>query len=74
MGKKKTNVQSIIFDKKYWTIPRAKQFLQDKHYVAPKVDETANFLRFRQFTPNKNKAYITKPSKKFPSVRYVIEF
>lgn len=73
MAKKKTNVQSIIFDKQYWTITSAKRFLRAKNYVAPKVDETVNFYRFRQFDPNKGKHYFTKPSKKYPSVKYVIE-
>ena len=53
-------IQSIIFNKQKWNIKDAKSWLKDHDYKSPKVDEAANFLRFRQTKPLKKYSYITK--------------
>lgn len=59
-------VQSVIFDKTIFTPRKAKKWLVSSGYKAPKMDETANFLRFRQVSPTEAKRkgytnYRTKP-------------
>ena len=58
-------IQSILFNKNKWTIPKAKEWLKDNKFVinysdgqSPRV--TRYFLRFRQSSPKKYKNYITK--------------
>lgn len=50
------NVQSIIFDKNYWTVNNAKQWLKKHNYKIKfgnkKEHITKNFIRFRQKQPN----------------------
>jgi hypothetical protein len=59
-------VQSIIFDKDVFTPRKAKKWLISSGYKAPKMDETAHYLRFRQVSPTEVKRqgygnYHTKP-------------
>jgi hypothetical protein len=51
-------IQSILFDKKHWTLTKAKAWLK-KHGYKTSLDEKPNHYRFRQLKPNKNKKYIT---------------
>ncbi len=46
-----TTVQTVLFPRDRWTIDSAKAWLLDNNFIAPKVDVTANFLRFRQRHP-----------------------
>ena len=56
--KSKTKVQAIIFDKKFWTVKRAKQWLNDHNYEPLKpVDITKNFYRFRITWPTNRYNY-----------------
>ena len=41
-------VQSVIFNKKQWTIPRARKWLKENNYIYSDVDKKVNFIRFRQ--------------------------
>ncbi len=54
-----SNIQSILFDKSKWTLPKAKQWLKKRHYKTG-LDDKPNHYRFRQQEPNKNDKYITK--------------
>jgi len=45
-------IQSVIFDKKKYSIDDAKKWLKSKGYLSPKVDETETQLRFRQKDPD----------------------
>ena len=47
-----TEVQSIIFDKSMYSVTEAKKWLRDNSFVAPKVDKTDRYLRFRQKQPS----------------------
>jgi hypothetical protein len=43
--------QSVVFDKKHWTVKEAKKWLLENNYTASKVDRKLNTLRFRQIDP-----------------------
>lgn len=46
-----TTVQSVLFSRDQWTIDSAKSWLLEHGFIAPKVDVTTNFMRFRQMNP-----------------------
>ncbi len=48
-----SEIQSIIFDKKLWSISEAKKWLKDRKFKFTKVDKKQNFIRFRQQSPKK---------------------
>ena len=54
-------IQTILFDNTLWNIKQARSWLR-KHGLKyrDKVDETENYLRFRQIPPQKDWRYITK--------------
>ena len=47
-----SKIQSIIFKKRYWNTERAKRWLREHNFEGLKVDETQNYLRFRQEDPS----------------------
>ena len=67
-----SKVQSILFNRKYFTIPVAIQWLSRNGYKHYKVDKTDHYLRFRQHDPKPNKRYriITFT----PVIKAVIEY
>lgn len=69
-GGRATDVQSVTFDKQYWDARRAKSWLRERGFKSPKVDETANQLRFRQRAPGQYKSYATK--KISPTINLVL--
>lgn len=50
--KKSTQTQSIIFDKKLWSVDDAKEWLRAHAKRAPKADTTNDYHRFRQAHPD----------------------
>jgi len=51
-----SNIQSIRFDKKYWTIEKAHHWLEKNHkHPIKAVHETANEYRFRTHVPDFHK-------------------
>lgn len=46
-----TEIQSILFDRKKWTVTAAKKWLKDHKHKAPAADSTAEYHRFRQSPP-----------------------
>jgi hypothetical protein len=46
--KRSTEVQSVLFDRKKWTVSDAKKWLIDHGKEAPSADSTAQYHRFRQ--------------------------
>ncbi len=56
-----SSVQSIIFNKNYWSLPQIKQWLR-YHRFRPikKVHETKNFYRYRLQNPSNFSRFITK--------------
>jgi len=53
-------VQSILIPKRFFTLRKAVQWVQNNDYIVKKVDETNDYYRFRQRQPNKKKKYMTK--------------
>ena len=51
------NIQSILFNKKAYTREKAKEWLSKHNYINKKVDETQNYLRYRQLEPKKRDKY-----------------
>ena len=56
-------LQTILFDKKKYTLPQAKAWLT-KHNYKTTVDIKENFYRFRQIEPDHNAHYVTVKKKK----------
>ena len=52
MAARTTTIQSIIFDRKKWTVPKARAWLKKYGKKIPAVDSTARYHRFRQADPN----------------------
>ena len=52
-------VQSVIFPKEKFSLPKARKWLKDHHYREQKVDITEHFYRFRQMRPMKGGRYTT---------------
>lgn len=51
--KRSTETQSIIFDRKKWTVEKAKQWLKDHKKKVSKADTTADYHRFKQLPVNR---------------------
>ena len=50
-----TTVQSILFDKSKWNLRTSKAWLKKHEKEVPIVDETENYLRYRQIDPTEFK-------------------
>jgi hypothetical protein len=62
---KNYKIQSVVFNKKYWTIPKAKKWLKENNYKCDDVDKKDNSIRFRQIDP----ATINKKTWKYTTHR-----
>lgn len=60
---KSKNVQSVIIDKRFYSLQQAVNYIVQHGYKLEKVDETKNFYRFRQFSPKKYDKYFVKDLK-----------
>lgn len=60
----KDHVQSVVFNKEFWTEGTSKEWLQSHKYFTDGLDENETQLRWRQYDPN---------SEKFRYVSLVIE-
>lgn len=67
-----SDVHTVLFKKRYWTVERAKRWLAEHGLISPKVHETANFYRFRQIDPKKFKSFSTIDIQ--PTIKYVIGY
>lgn len=65
-----SEVQSVVFNKRYWTESRAIEWLLSAGFKAGKVDITDTQIRFRQTSPAKYKRFTTKKIK--PSVSLIL--
>ena len=67
-----SNIQSVLFDRKYFTHYTAVQWLSRHGYKHYKIDKTPHYLRYRQFNPSPYKRYrIISFS---PIIKAVIQF
>jgi len=55
--KRGMEVQTILFDRKRFTAAKARKWLKDHDFKAPKVDKGDKFLRFRQKAPKSCKFF-----------------
>lgn len=69
MSAPKSSVQSVIFNKKYYTEEQARKWLHSHGFKTnykkateskPRPHITENFIRYRQFEPPAGANYITK--------------
>lgn len=66
-------IQSILFDRNFWTLRQAMHYLRDRDYRYDKVDMKDEYYRFRQVEPIGFTYYFTKSIPGyFGSVKYVI--
>lgn len=65
-------LQSVIFDKKYFTLKQVLKYLDEYYPNTIKVDITKNLYRARQIEPIKNKHYFIRSSTKTKGIKYVI--
>lgn len=69
----KDRVQSVLFEKRRFTIPQARKYLKSHGFVDIKVHTTDQYHRFRQFDPVEGKRYVTRPSKDL-GVHYIVMY
>ncbi len=48
-----SKIQSVTFKRRYWTIDRAREWLEDNNIKPIKIDETKTLYRFRIINPKK---------------------
>jgi len=56
-------VQSVLFNKNFWTQEQARKYLMTHHFKDNGVDETTNMFRYRQYEPPKDSRYYIKTLK-----------
>lgn len=67
------NIQSVVFDKKYWTKGRASMWLKNNDFKnVSDVDEKPETYRYRQLEPKRGWKYITKSPSGYRSIRFII--
>lgn len=54
------DVQSVLFDKRFFMLEDAVEYAYDHGYKVKKIDETDNYFRFRQFAPKDDYSYVTR--------------
>jgi hypothetical protein len=52
-----SRIQSILFDKRYFTVEQAINWLKKYRRIPTKVHETKKYYRFRQFNPDSTKKH-----------------
>ena len=65
-------IQSVIFNKKFWSQDQARKYLLRHHFIDHGVDETDNYYRYRQHEPDSSKRYFTKTLKS--GIEYIIMY
>ncbi len=54
------NIQSVLIDKRFYSLTQAINYINLHGYKLKKIDETTNFYRFRQLSPKLFKKYFIK--------------
>lgn len=67
-----SEIQSVLFEKRYWNEIRSKQWLKDRNFKYYKIDKTNQYLRYRQSNPEKYKYFRT--IKIQPSIKAIVGF
>lgn len=67
------NVQSVIFDRRRFTVDAARAWLTLHGFKAlGKVHDTDQYRRFRQYEPREHERYYTKAMPRYPGVKLII--
>ena len=69
---KKDIVQSVLFDRNLWTIPKAKRWLKSNGYFNDNIDEKEKHYRFRQYNPEDLKGYKFRTKKLNDGIELII--
>jgi len=72
LSKSPSQVQSIVFDKSEWTIPKIKKWLKEHNYKYSKADKTETKIRIRQENPDNYSEFRVKNIS--PSIMLVLGF
>jgi hypothetical protein len=72
--RRKSEIQSVLFDRDYFTLRSAIKWLKDHGFVHDKLHKTKRYYRFRQFTPRKDRRYRTISPKYKKGIKFIIEF
>lgn len=65
-------IQSILFDKRTFSIKTARRWLKSHNYKYTKVDTSPSYYRFRQYEPTKQESYRLKDTKK--GILFIVSF
>lgn len=64
-----SSLQSIHFDRQYYTLAKAKAYMKRHHHPILKIDMTPTFIKFRQQSPSFSHYFTKIP---YPGVHYII--
>jgi len=67
-----SKIQSVLFDNRKWSIPKAEQWLKENNFKNIKIDVTPRYYRFRQFNPKDFKKFRTETTTK--GISFIIGF
>ena len=67
-----SEIQSVLFNKDYFTKTQAKQWLRAHDFTIGRMDETKNLYRYRQTEPNKYRNFRMKRND--DGIQFVIGF
>jgi hypothetical protein len=67
-------IQSILFNKKYFNLYEAINWILLHNFKLIKIHETKNSYRFRQLNPDDFDRFITKKLKKYKGISLIIGF
>jgi hypothetical protein len=67
-----SNVQSVLIDKHFFSLDKAKQWVLVHGHHIYKIDDTGPFYRFRQINPIEFEHFFTKKIE--PGVKFVIGY
>lgn len=68
-----STVQSVLFEKKHFTLNKALAWMEKNDFKINKIDETKDYYRFRQVTPPKfGFRFYTFPLKTVQGVKLIM--
>jgi hypothetical protein len=72
--KRSSEIQSVLFDRDYFTLKSAIKWLKDHGFVHEKLHKTKKYYRFRQFKPRRDREHRTIAPKYKKGIKFIIEF
>ena len=75
MVKKKSTIQSVMFDNEIWNTTQARKWLKNNNLKPMKrVDKTENYLRYRMIDPSQFKKFRIITLKGVKGIKFVLGF